>query len=149
MDDPVPVVKLEERYIVFKIRDLDEVAKKALYTVKNELWSRGLSSKPRRYLVLESDWPEYAPAVATLEKRIRAERLKREVDTNPLQALRSALFFVNSNCVRGTSYSVTLDRLGDMEITVSRGGRVEKMDLCSSDVEVIINRLLALCQTSI
>lgn len=63
------IEELENRYVVFKLEDLDEVQQALL----NDLLNAGACSVIG--VVIESDWPEYKPTVEALKTRITLENL--------------------------------------------------------------------------
>lgn len=56
--------RLEERYVIIKIKHLTEAQAKAVREVLQEHKIKTVDA-----LVLEADWPEYQPIVSTLFKR--------------------------------------------------------------------------------
>lgn len=67
----------EERYLVLKHKDinkLDETKQKEFFAKLNELVALlpDPEGGPREYLVLESDWPEFDPAWASIKARVEA-----------------------------------------------------------------------------
>lgn len=70
--------KLDQRYMVIKHTDVfalpdhDQIVVRQLIEVLGGILDRN-QSPMRECLVLESDWPEYQPALKALEDRVNAE----------------------------------------------------------------------------
>ncbi|MGE6562136.1 hypothetical protein ACQKF2_07565 [Pseudomonas hunanensis] len=71
----VSVRQREDRYIVIKRSDLDKIPgkqrlefSKASRIVHDRMFAAG--APPRQFLVIESDWPEYELAWASIEARV-------------------------------------------------------------------------------
>lgn len=61
--------RLEERYIVIKIKHLDAGQREGLYFIMADLDIPSVDS-----VVIEEDWPEYKPTVDLLMKRVNNEQ---------------------------------------------------------------------------
>lgn len=72
-------MKLENRYVVFKIKDLEGVLTQTLWD--DLRWTQAIHDGRRdargapmlECIVIERDWPEYEAVKAMLEKRIKEE----------------------------------------------------------------------------
>ncbi len=71
----VSVLQREDRYIVIKRSDLERISAqhrfefwKASRVVHERMFAAGAPA--RRFLVIESDWPEYEPTWAAIERRV-------------------------------------------------------------------------------
>ena len=71
----VSVLQREDRYIVIKRSDLERISaqhrfefSKASRVVHERMFAAGTPA--RRFLVIESDWPEYEPTWAAIERRV-------------------------------------------------------------------------------
>lgn len=62
--------RLEERYIVIKLKDLDELE---LYDLRNYISDNNIPT--RDCVVVEEDWPEYKPTVDAIMTRVTRENL--------------------------------------------------------------------------
>lgn len=87
----------ENRYLVFKIKDIEAADSKM--PIKEILTSISLELPDRQYVVVESDWPEYEQVWNMLEARMTGrstelEKLKSEVShlDNIISGLLSALY---------------------------------------------------------
>lgn len=75
---------LEQRYYAMKISDVDaalspeEKSSLALIREKVNAAREARGVGPLQGMVIEADWPEYLPARAALEQRIRQEQCEHE-----------------------------------------------------------------------
>ena len=98
----VSVLQREDRYIVIKRSDLERISaqhrfefSKASRVVHERMFAAGAPA--RRFLVIESDWPEYEPTWAAIERRVNGspapqphpEPIAWMVDTAEVERLRS------------------------------------------------------------
>lgn len=62
----------ENRYIVFKLSDLDDLERTELQLLAREVDGRRkiLGKESMKCVVVESDWPEYMPTCAAIERRV-------------------------------------------------------------------------------
>lgn len=63
--------KREDRYIVIKRKDLNEIPDHQRHEIVNAIKEANLP--PRKCVVVESDWPEYEPTWAAIERRVTGE----------------------------------------------------------------------------
>lgn len=63
--------KREERYIVIKLKDLGGIPDHLRHEIVNAIKAAELP--PREFVVVESDWPEYAPTWAAIERRVTGQ----------------------------------------------------------------------------
>ena len=89
--------KLEERYIVLKIKDvLDHLPAEDIHRLR--AMSRKIDRsrvnegrKPFTCLVLETDWPEFEPALNLLKARIEGEAEQKDLWQEQLSAVAEQL----------------------------------------------------------
>lgn len=70
----------EERYIVIKHSDIAgfwrEDVREQFFAALERLNEHSCRIPQRKYLVIESDWPEYEPAYKAIEERVLMEQEK-------------------------------------------------------------------------
>ena len=66
--------KREERYVVLKIKDLEKLPLAEQNSFKEWLNLYGDILPKRRYVVIESDWPEYEVVWGMLQARVEIGR---------------------------------------------------------------------------
>jgi hypothetical protein len=82
--------ELENRYFVIKWKDLieanvsrEDINKLVEIGQKIEIVRAGQYKEPRKYVVIESDWPEYQPAVDSVLLRDAMDKYKKKYGKLP------------------------------------------------------------------
>lgn len=63
--------KREERYIVIKLKDLSDIPDHLRHEIVNAI--KAAEFPQRECVVVESDWPEYEPTWAAIERRVSGQ----------------------------------------------------------------------------
>lgn len=134
--------KREERYVVFKIKDLEALTTsecEALYRMGTKILNYRKATKrpPFKCVCVEHDWPEYEMVWAAIEKRVAGGAVQVEPNKLALDALDKLARLGNGDCI-GNSTGNTIAAQAAAEIRAA----LEIEAVPGPTIKQMVNRFL-------